>query len=171
MQPVRARAEAFVELWLARALPPRDSAPARLHAAMHDAVFDGAARAHARVCRMVAERCGGASDELLGRMAAAVELVHCAWRVQDVSALSILAGDALLTCAFESLCQVPPAHAAVAMRLTAVLARAAGSTGLLGGRESELMRAAAIGGAICCGIEDDLEAWGDLGVSMIALQP
>lgn len=154
------QAQAFVEEWLLRSLPPRDVPPARLHGAMHDAVFPGGRRARPLLCRLVAERYGCGDDELVGRMAAAVELVHCASLVQDDlpcfddaatrrglpschvvygKATAILVGDALLTLAFETLSNAPLRRAQTAFRLVAVLAGAAGSSnGIIGGQALEL---------------------------------
>jgi len=103
---------------------------------------------------------GGGSDELVGRMAAAVELVHCASLVQDDlpcfddaavrrgrpachkqynEATAILVGDALLTLAFETLANAPARRAPVAFRLMGLLTAAAGSShGVIGGQALEL---------------------------------
>jgi geranylgeranyl diphosphate synthase type II len=197
------RGLAFVDEWLLRALPTRDTPPARLHGAMHDAVFPGGRRARPLLCRLIADRYGGGDDELVGRMAAAVELVHCASLVQDDlpcfdgaktrrglpachvvygEAGAILVGDALLTLAFETLANAAPRRAAVAFRLIGVLTAATGSSnGVIGGQALELeptpvdlghyhrqktaalFRAAAAGGAICCGAESDVSRWARLG--------
>ena len=69
-----AQARAFIEDWLLRALPQREVPPTRLHGAMHDAVFPGGHRARPILCRLIADLYGGGEDELVGRMAAAVEL-------------------------------------------------------------------------------------------------
>jgi geranylgeranyl diphosphate synthase type II len=145
---------------LTRALPPRELAPARLHAAMWDAVFPGGRRARPLLCLLVAERYGQGDDELVMRMATAVELVHCASLVQDDmpcfddadtrrgrpsihkvygDATAILVGDALLTLAFEVLSQAPQRRASTAFRLFGLLASAAGSSqGIIGGQGLEL---------------------------------
>src|SRR3954469_6246640 len=136
------QAQAFVEEWLLRGLPTRDAPPARLHGAMHDAVFPGGRRARPMLCRLIADRYGGGDDELVGRMAAAVELVHCASLVQDDlpcfddaatrrgqpschvvhgEATAILTGDALLTLAFEMLANAPVRRAQMAFRLMGLL--------------------------------------------------
>ena len=82
-EQILTQAHAFVEEWILRALPPRDVPPTRLHGAMHDAVFPGGRRARPLLCRLIADRYGGGEDEMVGRMAAALELVHCASLVQD----------------------------------------------------------------------------------------
>jgi geranylgeranyl diphosphate synthase, type II len=197
------RAQAFVEEWLLRALPTRDAPPARLHGAMHDAVFPGGRRARPLLCRLVADSYGGGDDEMVGRLAAAIELVHCASLVQDDlpcfdnattrrgrpschvvygDATAILVGDALLTLAFETLANAPVRRATVAFRLMGLLTAAAGSShGVIGGQALELephpveleiyhrhktaalFRAAAAGGAICCGVESDVSRWARIG--------
>jgi geranylgeranyl diphosphate synthase type II len=155
-----AQAHVFVEEWLLRVLPTRDAPPARLHGAMHDAVFPGGRRARPLLARLVADRYGHGEDELVGRLAAAVELVHCASLVQDDlpqfddaatrrgqpachvvygQATAILVGDALLTLAFETLANAPARRAPVAFRLVGVLTAAAGSSqGVIGGQALEL---------------------------------
>jgi geranylgeranyl diphosphate synthase, type II len=155
-----AQAQAFVEEWLLRALPTRDAPPAQLHGAMHDAVFPGGRRARPLLARLVADSYGHGDDELVGRLAAAVELVHCASLVQDDlpqfddattrrsrpachvvygQATAILVGDALLTLAFETLANAPARRAPVAFRLMGVLTAATGSSnGVIGGQALEL---------------------------------
>jgi geranylgeranyl diphosphate synthase, type II len=151
---------AFVDEWLLRALPARETPPSRLHGAMHDAVFPGGRRARPVLCRLIAERYGHGDDEMVGRMAAAVELVHCASLVQDDlpcfddadtrrglpschkvygEATAILVGDALLTLAFETLANAPTRRAQHAFRLMQVLTAATGSSnGIIGGQGLEL---------------------------------
>lgn len=154
------RAQSFVEEWLLRVLPPREAPPARLHGAMHDAVFPGGRRARPILCRLVADRYGGGDEELVGRLAAAIELVHCASLVQDDlpcfddaatrrgqpachvvygQATAILVGDALLTLAFETLANAPTRRATAAFRLMGLLTSATGSShGVIGGQALEL---------------------------------
>ena len=159
-QSLIARCQATVEEWLGRVLPPRDLPPTRLHAAMYDAVFPGGRRARPLLCMLIAERYGHFDDELVCRMAAAVELVHCASLVQDDlpcfddadtrrglpachkvygESTAILVGDALLTLAFETLAAAPPSRSASAFRLLGLLTSAAGSQhGIIGGQALEL---------------------------------
>jgi geranylgeranyl diphosphate synthase type II len=155
-----AQAQTFVEEWLLRVLPTSDAPPVRLHGAMHDAVFPGGRRARPLLARLVADSYGNGDDEMVGRLAAAVELVHCASLVQDDlpqfddaatrrgqpschvvygQATAILVGDALLTLAFETLANAPARRAPVAFRLMAVLTAATGSSnGVIGGQALEL---------------------------------
>lgn len=157
---IEARLLNFVEEWLDRLLPVPGMPPARLHVAMRDAVVPGGKRARPLLSCLVAERCGDGGSELTGRMAAAVELVHCASLVHDdlpafddaaerrgrpsCHALfgeptGILVGDALLTLAFEALGGAPLAQAERALRLIRLLADATGSrSGIIGGQGLEL---------------------------------
>ncbi len=153
-------AHRFCDDWLHRVLPSKEMLPRRLHEAMHDAVFPGGRRARPMLCRLIAEMYGHGDDELVGRMAAAVELVHCASLVQDDlpcfdnadtrrglpaghiqygEATAILVGDALLTLAFETLSSAPHRHAALGFRLVGALSVASGSRhGVIGGQALEL---------------------------------
>lgn len=127
---------------------------------MHDAVFPGGRRARPLLCRLVADRYGQGDDEMVGRLAAAIELLHCASLVQDDlpcfddaktrrglsachvvygEATAILVGDALLALAFETLANAPARRAQMAFRLMGLLTAAAGSThGIIGGQALEL---------------------------------
>jgi geranylgeranyl diphosphate synthase type II len=204
-------ARASVEEWLLRVLPAREIPPTRLHDAMKSAVIPGGGRARPLLCRLVADVYGGGDDELVGRMAAAVELVHCASLVQDDlpcfddaairrgrpvchkeygEATAILVGDALLTLAFETLANASPSRASTAFRLIGLLTSATGSSnGVIGGQALELeplevdlgmyhrqktaalFRAAAAGGAICCGEEAEVSRWARIGELIgVALQ-
>jgi geranylgeranyl diphosphate synthase type II len=211
VRSVLGRARSFVEEWLERVLPGQEIPPTRLHNAMKWAVFPGGARARPLLCRLVADVYGGGDDELVGRMAAAVELVHCASLVQDDlpcfddaatrrgrpachkeygDATAILVGDALLTLAFETLANASPRRASEAFRLIGLLTNATGSSnGVIGGQALELephevdlgmyhrqktaalFRAAAAGGAICCGEEAEVSRWARIGELVgVALQ-
>ncbi len=160
VRAVLQHARAFVEEWLLRVLPSQETPPTRLHDAMHTSVIPGGGRARPLLCRLVADVYGRGDDELVGRMAAAVELVHCASLVQDDlpcfdgadtrrgrpachkaygEATAILVGDGLLTLAFETLANASPRRAATAFRLIGLLTSAAGSAnGVIGGQALEL---------------------------------
>src|SRR5215467_5097344 len=98
--------------------------PPRLAAAMRAAVFPKGARVRPRLCHAVASACGDDEPEATEAAAAAVELLHCASLVHDdlpcfddadlrrgrpsVHAafgepLAVLAGDALIVLAFQTL--------------------------------------------------------------------
>ncbi len=98
--------------------------PPRLAAAIRHAVFPGGARIRPRLCLAVATACGDPAPALSDAAAAAVELIHCASLVHDDlpcfdnastrrgqpsvhrafgEPLAVLAGDALIVLAFETL--------------------------------------------------------------------
>lgn len=151
----------FVEGWLERALPPVGNPPTRLHLAMREAVLLGGKRTRPMLTTLVATSYGELGQpELVGRMAAAVELIHCASLVHDDlpafddadtrrgrpschaafgEPTAILVGDALLTLAFETLLAAPLSSAPLVMRMGRLLAEATGSrAGIIGGQGLEL---------------------------------
>ena len=126
-------------------------APPRLGAAIRHAVFPGGARIRPQLCLAVAMACGDDDPALADGAAAAIELLHCASLVHDDlpcfddadrrrgvptvhvafgERLAVLAGDALIVAAFETL-----AFAAAASpsrqpaRLPALLATIAAGVG------------------------------------------
>jgi geranylgeranyl pyrophosphate synthase len=124
-----------------------------LHRALRYAALDGGKRIRPLLCFAAAEAVGRPVEEV-DAMAAAVELVHCYSLVHDDlpamddddlrrgkptvhrafdEATAILAGDALLTLAFEGL-----AADGVDVEAIGVLASAAGSRGMVGGQALDL---------------------------------
>jgi geranylgeranyl diphosphate synthase type II len=116
------RIEQALTTALARAEIPRS--PPRLAAAVRYAVFPGGARVRPRLCVAVAQACGDDDPLIADATAVAIELLHCASLVHDdlpcfddaptrrgkpsVHAafgerLAVLAGDALIVLAFQSL--------------------------------------------------------------------
>ncbi len=149
----RAAVDAALERWL----PCEPAVPAALAAAMHYAVFPGGKRLRPALVLLACDACGG--DEQAGMPAAcAVELVHCYSLVHDDlpamdnddlrrgrpschkafgEATAILAGDALLTLAFE----VVARHSAtpeLAAASTSELAAAVGAAGMVGGQADDV---------------------------------
>ncbi len=135
------------------------TAPDRLVEAMRYAVLGGGKRFRPFLVIESARLFGMAPEQALGA-AAAVELVHCYSLVHDDlpamdddalrrgqptvhiafdEATAILAGDALLTFAFEVAAH-PATHPDPAVRceLALSLARAAGATGMAGGQQLDL---------------------------------
>lgn len=125
---------------------------------MRYSVFGGAKRLRPILCMAAAEACGGDAEAAL-RPAAAIELLHTYTLIHDDlpamddddlrrgrptchiqfgEAVAILAGDALLTMAFEWLadCPAPAPHDPLA--LVRELARAAGSQGVIGGQVEDI---------------------------------
>src|SRR6056297_3794918 len=148
-----------VETTLDRWLPADSSEPQPLHAALRYAVFNGGKRIRPLLAFAAAEAADLPPSEV-DAMAAAVELIHCYSLVHDDlpamddddlrrgkptvhkafdEATAILAGDALLTLAFEVLA-TPETHPDPAIRaeLTLGLARAAGLGGMVGGQMLDL---------------------------------
>ena len=149
----RVRIEAVLE----RALPPADTSPRRLHAAMRHAALDGGKRMRPLLV-YAAGTAFGASETALDAPAAAVELIHAYSLVHDDlpamdddslrrgkptvhvafdEATAILAGDALQSLAFELLADAPVADAQRVMMLRE-LAIAAGAAGMCGGQALDI---------------------------------
>ncbi len=142
-------------------LLPAPGGPARtLAEAMRYAVLGGGKRWRPLLTLASCEACGGRLDDVLGP-AAAVEMIHAYSLIHDDlppmddddlrrgrptvhrafnEACAILAGDALLTLAFEVLASLPPGSERAEARLDAVLvaARAAGVAGMCGGQQADL---------------------------------
>ena len=137
------RAEAALE----RALPDPATAPRRLHAAMRHGVLNGGKRMRPALVIESAALLGGDADTAL-RVAAALECVHCYSLIHDDlpamddddvrrgqptvhrkfdEATAILAGDSLLTYAFDIIAAPETTlPAAVRIELVLSLARASG---------------------------------------------
>jgi geranylgeranyl diphosphate synthase type II len=116
-----------------------EGGPPLLAAAIRHSVFPGGARVRPRLVFAVAEACGGDEPVLVEAAAAAVELLHCASLVHDDlpcfddaatrrglpsvhakfgTAMALLAGDALIVMAFETLARL---GAATPLRLVPLL--------------------------------------------------
>ncbi|MFA6173304.1 MAG: polyprenyl synthetase family protein [Kiritimatiellales bacterium] len=172
-------------------LPPEGERPAKLHKAMRYSVFAGGKRLRPALCIAACEACGGIAAQAMPA-ACALELLHTYTLIHDDlpamdndtlrrgrptchiqfdEATAVLAGDALLTLAFEVL-SVQPRGGALALEL----ARAAGSRGVIGGQMEDidaegktpdvnlveyihrnktaaLIRAACVMGGICAGAD------------------
>jgi geranylgeranyl diphosphate synthase type II len=161
LRPLRdridARLSAYTEL-------PSDC-PASLREAIRYSLLAPGKRLRPQLVILAAESCGGAELSALPA-ACAVEMIHAYSLIHDDlpamddddlrrgrptchrafgEAQAILAGDALLTLAFEVLAKdiQPPA---VAARCCAELARAAGAVGMVGGQSDDISGALAEGG-------------------------
>lgn len=143
------RVEATLDKWL----PGERAEPQSLHRALRYSVFNGGKRIRPLLSYAAAEALDVAAEDV-DAMAAAVELIHCYSLVHDDlpamddddlrrgkptvhrafdEATAILAGDALLTLAFEGMARSRcPAEA------IAELAVAAGSRGMVGGQAMDL---------------------------------
>ena len=153
------RVAAEVEPVLAGVLEASSPAEPELAAAMRYATLDGGKRLRVFLAVAGAELCGAPRDRAL-RAGAAVELVHCYSLVHDDlpamddddlrrgratvhkkfnEATAILAGDALLTLAFEVLADARThPKGDVRAELVALLARASGAAGMVGGQALDL---------------------------------
>lgn len=146
-----------VEAELRRQLPEAEETPAPLHEALRYCVEAGGKRLRPVLLCKVAEALGADADPLPA--AAAVECLHSYSLVHDDlpamdnsdlrrgrptchraydEATAILAGDALLTLAFEILATAYPEPPGLAGLLVAELASAAGSRQLVGGQAMDL---------------------------------
>jgi len=141
----------------AESTDPAAACPPRLAAAMRYSVLGGGKRLRPLLCLMAAEACGADGDAALPA-ACALELVHTYSLIHDDlpamddddlrrgrptchkefdEATAILAGDALLTLAFEIIAQHTRPDAA-ALGCVRVLAEAAGALGMVGGQMADL---------------------------------
>ncbi len=122
--------------------------PPKLAAAMHHAVFPRGARIRPRLCLAVAAACGDDQPALSDAAAVAIELLHCASLIHDDlpcfdaaatrrgrptvhvafgEPLAVLAGDALIVLAFQTLAM---AAATAPMRLAPLLMTVSQSVGV-----------------------------------------
>lgn len=130
--------------------------PARLREAMRYSMFAGGKRLRPLLVLLANDACMGMPDSALPA-ACAVEMIHTYSLIHDDlpamddddlrrgqptchkrfdEATAILAGDALLTLAFEVVGSLEPPLAAA--RCTRILARAAGAAGMVGGQMDDL---------------------------------
>ncbi|MFP4184007.1 MAG: polyprenyl synthetase family protein [Halorhodospira sp.] len=195
MEPSK-RIENALEAAVARAAAA--PAPPQLAQAVHHAIFAGGARVRPRLCLTVAAACGDDAPELADAAATAIELMHCASLVHDDlpcfddaatrrgqpsvhvaygERLAVLAGDALIVHALETLAlQVPQAPQRAGALLTTVTRATGMPYGITAGQawESEpeiplaeyhqaktgsLFAAATVAGAIAAGAEQQADRW------------
>ncbi len=145
----------LVQEALARSLPPPDTYPPAVHQAMHYSLFAGGKRLRPILVLAAGEAVGSPPEPLLPA-ACAVEFIHTYSLIHDDlpamdnddyrrgrptchkvygEAIALLAGDALLTQAFEVLSRIPATIPPERiLRATGELAAAAGSRGLIGGQ-------------------------------------
>ncbi|KPJ74992.1 MAG: hypothetical protein AMJ54_16150 [Deltaproteobacteria bacterium SG8_13] len=133
------------------------AAPPRLADAMRYSVTAGGKRLRPILCIAACDAVGGAADDILA-VACALEMIHSYSLIHDDlpamdddairrgkptchvafdEATAILAGDALLTLAFQTLSgagAAKPSNAAMWLRVIDVIAEAAGGSGMVGGQ-------------------------------------
>jgi geranylgeranyl diphosphate synthase, type II len=150
--------QAQVDRALGRLLPAARQRPATLHHAMRYSLFAGGKRLRPILCVAAAEACGGRVPAALPA-ACAVECVHTYSLVHDDlpcmddddfrrgkptshkvfgEGVAVLAGDALLTVAFEILAGVRPTPRYDLAAFVVELAQAAGSQRLIAGQVADL---------------------------------
>ena len=139
---------------LKQILPGENIRPERLHQAMRYSVLAGGKRLRPMLCIAACEACGGTAEQAMDA-ACALELLHTYTLIHDDlpamdddtlrrgrptchiefdEATAILAGDALLTLAFEVLAGIPQIGGELALEL----AKASGSQGVIGGQAEDL---------------------------------
>ena len=122
--------------------------PPRLSQALNDAVFPGGHRLRPRLSLTVARACGDAHPAAADAAACAIEFLHCASLAHDDlpcfddaptrrgrpsvqaefgPALALLAGDALIVLAFETLARRLASRPQALARLVTIVGRAAGA--------------------------------------------
>ena len=153
------RARPRIDAALDRLLPPARSEPRTLHAAMRYSVFAGGKRIRPALCLLACESVSGRSAAAL-EPAAALEMIHAFSLIHDDlpgmddddwrrgrptnhkvfgEGIAILAGDALLSLAFETLSRAPLARGADACRLLETVCEATGPSGMIGGQAMDLL--------------------------------
>jgi geranylgeranyl diphosphate synthase type II len=200
MDPM-SRIEKALSAALAHAEKP--GAPPRLAAAMRHAVFPRGARIRPRLCLAVAAACADDLPAVTDSAAASIELLHCASLVHDDlpcfdnadtrrgratvhcaygEPLAVLAGDALIVLAFQSLAEASVVAPARLARLVGIVASSVGvPSGICAGQAWEcepdadlaqyqqqktgaLFAAATMAGAAAAGAEPT--AWRALGMRL-----
>lgn len=152
------RGTAAVNAALDRFLPRPGARPATLHRAMRYSLFAGGKRLRPALCLAAAEACGGAWSAALP-LACAVECIHTYSLIHDDlpamdnddfrrgkptshkvfgEGIAILAGDALLTIAFEIATRARGWPRYSHRELVFEIAEAAGSLQLVGGQVADL---------------------------------
>jgi geranylgeranyl diphosphate synthase type II len=133
--------------------------PPGLAAAVRYAVFPGGARIRPRLCLAVAQACGDDQPATANAAAAAIEILHCASLVHDDlpcfdaadlrrgrpsvhkafgERLAVLAGDALIVLAFQSMARIGEVAPQRLMRLLTIIGRAVGGpNGIVAGQAWE----------------------------------
>jgi geranylgeranyl diphosphate synthase type II len=158
LQPYLKARSALVDRALNQFLPRAGAKPGTLHKAMRYSLFAGGKRLRPVLTLASAEACGGNVEEALPA-AGAVECIHTYSLIHDDlpcmddddlrrgrptnhkvfgEGVAVLAGDALLTIAFEILAKAKPSQRYPIAALIAELASAAGSKWLIGGQVADL---------------------------------
>ena len=147
-----------VDRALDRALPKASAKPATIHKAMRYSLFAGGKRLRPILCLAAAEACGGATESALP-LACALECIHTYSLIHDDlpsmdnddyrrgrltchkvfgNGLAVLAGDALLTVAFEIAATAETWPRYDMREIIREIAVAAGSRKLIAGQVADL---------------------------------
>lgn len=139
-------------------LPPEKTRPATIHKAMRYSIFAGGKRMRPALCLAAAQACGGAEKNALP-LACAVECIHTYSLIHDDlpamdnddfrrgkptnhkvfgEGIAVLAGDALLTQAFEIAAQSNSFPRYPREKLVLEIAKASGSLQLIAGQVADL---------------------------------
>src|SRR5271154_4084517 len=158
LQRYLARQSAAVDRALDGFLPPANAKPATIHQAMRYSLFAGGKRMRPALCLAAAEACGGASGDAMP-LACAVECIHTYSLIHDDlpamdnddfrrgkptnhkvfgEGIAVLAGDALLTQAFEIAAQCKKFPSYPHNKIILEIARASGSLQLVAGQVADL---------------------------------
>ena len=145
-----------LEATLERFLPKPSQHLAQIHEAMRYAVLDGGKRIRPLLCLAVSDMLGGDEDEAL-IPACAVELIHSYSLIHDDlpcldndefrrgkltchkkfgEAIALLAGDGLLTLAFQTISKLKDSEKA--HRILTEMSQAAGTFGMVGGQVMDI---------------------------------
>ena len=160
LSDIMAERRTLVDAALDRRLPPADEPPPTIHEAMRYSVFAGGKRLRPMLALFGCEAVGGKLEDAMPA-AVALELIHTYSLVHDDlpamddddfrrgrptchkvygEAVAVLAGDALLTHAFQVLTD-PTATGVPAVRRLQIIAEisaAAGSLGMVGGQTMDI---------------------------------
>ena len=154
-----ARARPRIDRTLDRLLPRASVDPKVLHRAIRYSVFAGGKRLRPALCLLACESVSGAAGPALPA-AAALEMIHTFSLIHDDlpgmddddwrrgrltnhkvfgEGMAILAGDALLSLAFETLAKTPSGRAKDARALLGTVCEATGPKGMIGGQALDLL--------------------------------
>jgi len=158
LREYQASQQRLVDDELGRLVPPETTAPETIHRAMRYSLFAGGKRVRPILCIEAAHTVSDAAEGVV-RAACSLELIHTYSLIHDDlpaldnddyrrgkltnhkvfgDAMAILAGDALLTLAFQVLAELP-APDDRKVRLMAELATASGTVGgMIGGQVADL---------------------------------
>lgn len=154
-----AESRKIVDRYLERLLPPESQEPATIHKAMRYSVFAGGKRVRPILVLAAGESLAGDREVLL-HLGAGIEMMHTYSLIHDDlpaldnddlrrgvptchkvfgEAMAILAGDALMTCCYQVLADLPKISNSVKVRIIRELATATGTIqGMIGGQVVDL---------------------------------